>query len=201
MGIFWIIELCRLRWPWGKWENTIDIIGFLVLRPTLLWHLRHHKGYFHTPSAHPEFNDNSAIESPLLLVFQACRFKTLSYVSCEVGSGLRTRLAKERYILLMAEILHQLIGSLSHYLQGFIHPRWCRISAINSMFFLPKQFRTISLPGTMTWIFDMISLINNIWLCFFQVKQGCCGAPALVSPIPKSKIPETNQGESLRSIQ
>ena len=24
----------------------------------------------------------------------------------------------------MAEILHQLIGSLSHYLQGFIHPRW-----------------------------------------------------------------------------
>ena len=27
-------------------------------------------------------------------------------------------------ILLMAEILHQLIGSLSHYLQGFIHPRW-----------------------------------------------------------------------------
>ena len=34
-------------------------------------------------------------------------------------------------VLLMAEILHQLIGSLSHYLQGFIHTRWCRISAIN----------------------------------------------------------------------
>ncbi len=32
----------------------------------------------------------------------------------------------------MAEILHQLIGSLSHYF-GFIHPRWCRISAINSI--------------------------------------------------------------------
>ena len=27
-------------------------------------------------------------------------------------------------ILLMAEILHQLIGSLPHYLQGSIHPRW-----------------------------------------------------------------------------
>ena len=26
-----------------------------------------------------------------------------------------------------------LIRSLSHYLQGFIHPRWCRISSINSM--------------------------------------------------------------------
>ena len=26
-----------------------------------------------------------------------------------------------------------LIGSLSHYLPCFIHPRWCRISSINSM--------------------------------------------------------------------
>ena len=34
-------------------------------------------------------------------------------------------------ILLMAEILHHLIRSLSHYLKGFIHPRWCRISSIN----------------------------------------------------------------------
>ena len=25
------------------------------------------------------------------------------------------------------------VGSLSHYLQGFIYPRWCRISSINSM--------------------------------------------------------------------
>ena len=32
----------------------------------------------------------------------------------------------------MEEILHQLIDSLSHHLQGFIHPRWCRISSINS---------------------------------------------------------------------
>ena len=35
-------------------------------------------------------------------------------------------------ILLMEEILHQLIGRFSHHLQGFIHPRWCRISFINS---------------------------------------------------------------------
>jgi len=32
----------------------------------------------------------------------------------------------------MEEILHQLIGNVSHYLPGFIHPRWCRISSINS---------------------------------------------------------------------
>jgi len=36
-------------------------------------------------------------------------------------------------IRLMEEILHQLIGSLSHYLQSFRHPRWCRISSINSI--------------------------------------------------------------------
>ena len=32
----------------------------------------------------------------------------------------------------MEELLHQLIGGLSHYLQGVLHPRWCRISSINS---------------------------------------------------------------------
>ena len=37
-------------------------------------------------------------------------------------------------ILLMEEILHQLIGSFPHYLQGFIHPRWLfGISSINSI--------------------------------------------------------------------
>ena len=28
---------------------------------------------------------------------------------------------------------NQLISSLSHYSQGLVHPRWCRISSINSM--------------------------------------------------------------------
>ena len=46
-------------------------------------------------------------------------------------------------VLLMAEILHQFIGSLSRYLQGFIHPRWCKISAINSM--------TATKPWYCTW--------------------------------------------------
>ena len=33
----------------------------------------------------------------------------------------------------MEEILHHLIASLSQYLQGFIHPWWCRSSSINSI--------------------------------------------------------------------
>ena len=37
-------------------------------------------------------------------------------------------------ILLMEEILHQLVGRLSHYLRGFIHPRWLfGISSMNSI--------------------------------------------------------------------
>ena len=40
---------------------------------------------------------------------------------------------KNIHILLMEEILHQLIFCLSHYLQDFVHPRWCRISSINSI--------------------------------------------------------------------
>ena len=39
-------------------------------------------------------------------------------------------------VLLIEEILHQLVGSsLSKYSQGFIHPRWCRISSIKSIVF------------------------------------------------------------------
>ena len=48
-------------------------------------------------------------------------------------------------LLLVEEILHQLIDSLSHYLQGSVHP-WCRISSINS-----------------------ISITNKFWLQDFQV--------------------------------
>jgi len=37
--------------------------------------------------------------------------------------------------ILLEEILHQLIGSLSHCWQGLTHSRWCRISSINSKHF------------------------------------------------------------------
>ena len=35
-------------------------------------------------------------------------------------------------VVLMEETLHQLRPQISHYLQGFNHLRWCRISSINS---------------------------------------------------------------------
>ena len=47
----------------------------------------------------------------------------------------------------MEEILHQLVGSLSHYLQGvyFLYIRWCRISSINSMKQIYKRIEDILL--------------------------------------------------------
>ena len=55
-------------------------------------------------------------------------------------------------ILLMAEILHHQGWWLSHYLSGFNHPRWCRISSINSMgivspiFIVNSLFRATERP-------------------------------------------------------
>ena len=56
-------------------------------------------------------------------------------------------------IRLMEEILHQLIGmigSLSHYLQSFRHPRWCRISSINSII----QFSSLNVNEAVLVSFD-----------------------------------------------
>ena len=53
-----------------------------------------------------------------------------------------------------SEILHDLIGSSSHYLQGFIHPRWLfRSSSINSRssFFFNVSFRIQVWWATANW--------------------------------------------------
>ena len=46
---------------------------------------------------------------------------------------------------LIEEILHLFISSLPYYLQGFIHPRWCRISSINRMLVYQSVY-TFPLP-------------------------------------------------------
>ena len=56
---------------------------------------------------------------------------------------------------LVEEILHQLIGRLSHFLHGFIHPSWCRISSINSMSSSPtfsrKKVLSMELRAELLW--------------------------------------------------
>ena len=60
---------------------------------------------------------------------------TLNWIGCLV-------------ILLMEEILHQLISSFSHYLQGFIPPRWLFGISINRFF------------GHCTW--EITSLVTSV---------------------------------------
>ena len=86
-------------------------------------------------------------------------------------------------ILLMAEILHQLIGSLSHYLQGFIHPRWLLgISSINSipLYFWHWKFEFCALPGD----------LQDLWHLAIPISQGSRGWWFLVSWRPPGNTPE-----------
>ena len=62
-------------------------------------------------------------------------------------------------ILLMEEILHQLVCQKSHYLQGFIHPRWCRISSINSIIVIPWQNLVCSDPNDSRKISAIVSVV------------------------------------------
>ncbi len=61
-------------------------------------------------------------------------------------------------ILLMEEILHLLIGSLSHDVPGFIHPKWRRISSINSR----VGFEHLSWCGA-PWM-ALASIWQKFWL-------------------------------------
>ena len=75
----------------------------------------------------------------------------------------------EIVILLMEEILHQLIiCGLSHYLEGFIHPRW----SINSSF--PFSIRQ---SGLFLWG----SLAPHVWRAALAICQGIgsCPVPGL----------------------
>jgi hypothetical protein len=46
------------------------------------------------------------------------------------GPNPSVHFAKDSFVQWMEDILHQLIGGLSDYSQGFNHPRWCRIYSI-----------------------------------------------------------------------
>ena len=63
-------------------------------------------------------------------------------------------------LLWMEEILHQLIGGLSHYLLGFNHPRWCRISSIHRK--RPSHLG-VGFPTILDW-----------WQCCCNTHGGCC---------------------------
>ena len=68
------------------------------------------------------------LENPQAVVPPRLKFLQGALVALSPGSAIAE---PQRWWLLNSK-KKQLICSLSHYLQGFIHPRWCRISSINS---------------------------------------------------------------------
>ena len=76
-----------------------------------------------------------------------------------------------------SEILHQLIWWIFHYLQGFIRPRWCRISSINSTFSM--TFKNLVQPyQEQNWPIPVDFSQQNVWTSIVgMLFQGliCCG--------------------------
>ena len=82
---------------------------------------------------------------------------------------------KKTHILLMEEILHQLTGSLSDYLQGLIHPRWLAV-------FLPStvagNIKSSVSTKNIWWIIGMVTF----WLASGHKKRASAATPLLVRP-------------------
>ena len=103
---------------------------------------------------------NSPLVSPLTIRIY-CNIspssKFLNYDHFQKNKSLQLKRSQPpgAYILLMEKILHQMIGSLSRYLHGCIHPRWLfGISSTNS--------RTVSVSFIQTSIFDPWGI--EVWL-------------------------------------
>ena len=122
---------------------------------------QHPNGSQYTPNHHPKKHK---------FTIRAAQKFHLAAMRCRVFPQIQSFSWLIRgLILLMAEILHhldQLIGSLSHYLQGFIHARWCRISAINSrtLFFLDVLISALFFSGgKLRWENQVVGGSNSPW--------------------------------------
>ena len=103
----------------NTWYQIVDVpVASYCCRRKLSWVIEHQLGWV-IEMAPSSFHGIFSVH------------ETGAMLGCLVGGKSYHQLTV--YVLLMEEILQQLICSLSHYLQGFIHPRWCRISSINSM--------------------------------------------------------------------
>ena len=100
-----------------------------------------------------------------------------------------------RYILLMEEILHQLKGSLSHHLQGFIHPRWLfGISSINSILYLSPcaefLFFTLDFKVLSFVIVPLVGFPGWEWAIFLEVAGGQVDPSSMTNETLVEKTPD-----------
>ena len=118
---------------WGKNENKTRTFHHIFLKILRVWNSNSRLWIFVSTKKRKTVipqTTNMAMENNYIFkwFFFHCY---VCFLGCNTNWNLK--------LLLMEEILHRLIGSLPHYLQGFIHPRWCRISSTNSMIENPPK--------------------------------------------------------------
>ena len=122
----------------SQWSTTIPqrfVIKLLNVLLVRLWegqnkHVLHFAIFLLRISE--EILTHSLLEKICFFGASECLYKAKAW-GWAANRSIVDNSSKNGTLLLMEEILHQLIGRSSHYLQGLKHPRWCRISSINSM--------------------------------------------------------------------
>ena len=85
-------------------------------------------------------------------------------------------------LLLMEEIVHQLIGSLSYCLRGFLHPKWCKIFSINSIIFFSGGELSVQWGlATVCLNIAMSCFVKQLMLRHFSFFIGCCRYFCIIS--------------------
>ena len=146
--VFWNNLKCLAMWwkcPWAhrpRWRSLAVLVSKKEDRDGRAWgptwgvaKLKGSKGSSRTFSLVCYSKDEFSWENCLIL-------KTSSWkAERKVAPTAPKRKGWYTVLLLMEEILQQLIGSLFHYFQGFIHPRWLfgisEPSTVGAPFFLP----------------------------------------------------------------
>ena len=120
----WFQPICKIcnRSNWGNLPPIFRGEPFF-------WN--YHRKLAPTLGAHGKARDEGR-EMLLLHLLQRNNFFPWKVGAFQKEMDLPCNCKKNRSLRLMAEILHQLIGRLFYYLRGSMHPRWCRMSSINS---------------------------------------------------------------------
>ena len=115
----------------GPQKNESEFLGFAYIRYLEKWPKKYTPIIFCGLINGDVPWDESVQKSPYINKSKRTTISKSSEVSRSPGK--KTWWFREWYCCWFRNPAPVEVGSFCHYLQGFIHPRWCRISYINSM--------------------------------------------------------------------